>query len=65
MPPQFQVVKSVGMFHGLPTFPEKAGYQDLTAIVTGANGRSTVVSIRMRPPLTSFQAYPGITWLRF
>lgn len=38
MPPQFQVVRSQGIYHGLPTFPEKPGYQDLTAIVTGANG---------------------------
>lgn len=40
MPPQFQVVKSQGMYHGLPTYPEKDGYQNLTAIVTGANGIS-------------------------
>ena len=38
MPPQFQVVKSQGIFHGLPTFPEKEGYQNLNAVVTGANG---------------------------
>ena len=40
MPPQFQVVKSLGYFHGLPTFPDKPEYQNLTAIVTGANGIS-------------------------
>ncbi|KAK5722543.1 hypothetical protein LTR15_005774 [Elasticomyces elasticus] len=41
MPPeQTQLVRSDGIYHGLPTFPESAEYRGLTALVTGANGIS-------------------------
>jgi NAD(P)-dependent dehydrogenase (short-subunit alcohol dehydrogenase family) len=33
-------VRSDGIFHALPTYPDSPGYQGLTAIVTGANGIS-------------------------
>ena len=46
MPPRFQVVKSQGIYHGLPTYPEKPDYQDLTAIVTGANGKYPDTQLR-------------------
>ena len=42
MPPQLQTVKNQGMYHGLPTFPDKTDYQNLTAIVTGANGKTRI-----------------------
>jgi hypothetical protein len=45
MPPQFQVVKSTDIYHGLPTYPEKPEYQGLTAIVTGANGKSVLLQM--------------------
>lgn len=38
MAPNLQVVKSEDIYHGLPTFPEEPEYQNLTAIVSGANG---------------------------
>jgi hypothetical protein len=66
MPPQFQVVKSQGIYHGVPTFPEKEGFKDLTAIVTGANGMcGTVDEQKHALFLTSYclqQGYPVTTW---
>lgn len=38
MSSQTQVVRSSGIFHGLPTYPESPETTDLTAIVAGANG---------------------------
>ena len=35
-----QLVRSEGIFHALPTYPDDAAHQNLTAIVTGANGIS-------------------------
>ncbi|KAK5226439.1 hypothetical protein LTR47_009117 [Exophiala xenobiotica] len=35
-----QTVQSKGIFHGLPTYPTTLDFQNLTAIVTGANGIS-------------------------
>lgn len=35
-----ELVRSHGIFHALPTYPDSASYQNLTAIVTGANGIS-------------------------
>ncbi len=35
-----QVVRSHGIYHGLPTFPDSPDLTDLTAVVTGANGIS-------------------------
>ncbi|KXT03399.1 hypothetical protein AC579_3967 [Pseudocercospora musae] len=35
-----QVIRSEGIYHGLPTYPNDADYTGLTALVTGANGIS-------------------------
>jgi hypothetical protein len=43
---QPQPVISRGIFHGLPTFPDKSEYKNLTAIITGANGISGQHMIR-------------------
>ena len=41
MPPtQTQLVRSEGIFHGLPAFPDSPEVRGLTALVTGANGIS-------------------------
>ena len=38
MSSQTQIVQSLGIFHGLSTYPQSPATTDLTAIVTGANG---------------------------
>jgi hypothetical protein len=38
--PETQVVRSQGIYHGLPTYPDGPSYRNLTALVTGATGVS-------------------------
>lgn len=42
-----KTVQSIGEFHGLPTFPETDEFQNLTAVVTGANGISGYHMVRV------------------
>ncbi|KAH8697578.1 hypothetical protein BGW36DRAFT_407565 [Talaromyces proteolyticus] len=42
-----QVVKSQGLFHGLPTYPQNESFSNLTAVVTGANGISGYHMVRV------------------
>ena len=44
---QTQLVRSHGIYHGLPTFPDEPAYRDLSAIVTGASGISGQHMIRV------------------
>ena len=40
MPSPIQLVQSVGIFHGLPVYPDRLESEKLTAMVTGATGVS-------------------------
>jgi hypothetical protein len=72
--PDSHTVRSVGIYHGLPTYPESNTDTSLTALVTGATGLSgyhmvralassrrwkTIVCLGSRPPPANFFADLG------
>lgn len=77
MPSNQQVVRSEGYCHGIPTYPETAEFQNLTAIVTGANGkkRITTITTKSNPARAEYvsvvkancneQESPVTTWSKF